>query len=298
MPDPLSVAAGIVGLVVPALHGARLLLDDIHQIRGAPKAVISLKDELRLFEVALKSLQAVEQSEWQSLGSTIADQAQLALTSCSTACTLFRDDLHHWTKHSDEGALSWRDRVNVGFFKQHRVQALSDQLRNCYKTINFVVSIATLYVLRPAIPQMLTLYSYSSIRQGHTTEKIKEAVLENRAGIKDAVAVADEDLAEVQATLEQLRLSGAEAAQQVEPPVQDGQPVQERQLDENTVKQLEGERIALQATRKILQELLPKTEEKAINEAESKPQQVVQVTFNDIHLPAGTSQHAQAFVRH
>jgi len=146
MADPLSVSASIVGIVVPALHGARLLLEDIHQIRGAPKAVIGLKDELRLFEVALQSLQAVEQLEWESLGSTIADQAKLALGTCSGACSLFRDDLLHWTKHSDEGTLSWRDRVNVGFFKQHRVQALSDQLSNCYRTINFVVSIATLCV--------------------------------------------------------------------------------------------------------------------------------------------------------
>jgi hypothetical protein len=146
MTDPLSVAASIVSLVVPALHSARLLLDDIHQIRGAPKAIISLRDEVRLFEMALQSLQAVQQSEWESLGGTIADQATLALSTCSGACTLFRSVLRHWTKHSDEGTLSWRDRVNVGFFKQERVHALSGQLSNCYRSINFVVSIATLYV--------------------------------------------------------------------------------------------------------------------------------------------------------
>jgi Fungal N-terminal domain of STAND proteins len=146
MTDPLSVSASVVGLVVPALHGTRLLLEDIHQIKVAPKAVIGLKDELHLFEVALESLQAVEQSEWESLGSTVSNQAQLALGTCTSACTLFRNDLRQWTKHSDERTLSWRDRVNVGFFKRDRVQALSDQLSNCYRTINFVVSIATLYV--------------------------------------------------------------------------------------------------------------------------------------------------------
>jgi Fungal N-terminal domain of STAND proteins len=147
MADPLSVSSAVVGLVVPALHGARLLLEDIHQIRGAPKAIVNLKEELRLFELALQSLQAVEQSEWESLGGTIADQAKLALATCSDTCKLFRDDLRSWTKHSDEETLSWRDRVNVGFFKKHRVHALADQLSNCYKAINLVVSMATLYVL-------------------------------------------------------------------------------------------------------------------------------------------------------
>jgi hypothetical protein len=72
-----------------SLHGARLPLEGIHQIKGAPKVIIGLKDELRFFEVALKSLQAVEQPEWNSLGSIIADQANLALTTCSGACASF-----------------------------------------------------------------------------------------------------------------------------------------------------------------------------------------------------------------
>jgi hypothetical protein len=129
----------------------------------------------------------------------------------------------------------------------------------------------------------LTLFSYSSIRQGHATEDIKNAVLEKRAGIEDAVAVADEDLAGVQTALGQLQLASAsaEAVEQAEQAVQGGR------LDENAIKQLEGERIALQATRRILEELLPKTEERAVNGAASQPEQSVQVTFGDIHLPPG-----------
>jgi hypothetical protein len=42
--------------------------------------------------------------------------------------------------------MSWRDRANVGFFKQQRIKSLSDQLQNCKMTVNAVVSIATLYV--------------------------------------------------------------------------------------------------------------------------------------------------------
>jgi hypothetical protein len=146
MADPLSIVAGIVGISAPALHGARLLLHDIQQIKGAPKAIIGIKNEIRSLEAALKSLQAVEQPAWNSLGSQVADQAKVTFTSCGEACNLFRADLQLWTKHSADGTLSWQDRVNVGFFKQRRIQALSDQLRSCYSTMNLVVSVATLYM--------------------------------------------------------------------------------------------------------------------------------------------------------
>jgi len=142
----LGVAANIVGIAVPALHGARLLLDDIQQIRGAPKAIIGLKNELRSLEMAYQSLQAVAQPDWDSLGGTVADQAKVAVTTCEDACNLFRADLQYWTKHSEDGTLSWQDRLNVGFFKQHRVKALSDQLHTCYITMNLAVSVANLYV--------------------------------------------------------------------------------------------------------------------------------------------------------
>ena len=70
MADPLSVAASIVGVTVPALHGTRLLLDDLQGIADAPKAVESLKEDLLSVDMALKSLQAVKDPEWKSLGET------------------------------------------------------------------------------------------------------------------------------------------------------------------------------------------------------------------------------------
>jgi len=142
----LGVAASIVGITVPALHGARLLLDDVQQIKGAPKAIIGLKSALRSLEMAYKALQAVEQRDWDALGGSVAEQAKITIASCEDACNLFRADLQYWTKHSDDGTLSWQDRLNVGFFKQHRVAALSDQLHNCYTTMNLTVSVANLYV--------------------------------------------------------------------------------------------------------------------------------------------------------
>ena len=146
MADPLSIGAGVVGIIVPALHGTRLLLDDLRCIIDAPKAIETLKEDLCSVEMALASLQAVKDVEWELLGNTVVEQSKATISTCTKACDMFRADLQRWTKHSDEGKLSWQDRANVGFFKQRRIKAISDQLQTCHISINSVVGIATLCV--------------------------------------------------------------------------------------------------------------------------------------------------------
>lgn len=146
MADPLSIGAGVVGIIVPALHGTRLLLDDLRCIIDAPKAIETLKEDLCSVEMALTSLQAVKDVEWELLGNTVVEQSKATINTCTKACDMFRADLQRWTKHSDEGKLSWQDRANVGIFKQRRIKAISDQLQTCQISINSVVGIATLCV--------------------------------------------------------------------------------------------------------------------------------------------------------
>jgi hypothetical protein len=39
MADPLGIAASVVGIIGPALHGTRLLLQNLQQLKDAPKTV-------------------------------------------------------------------------------------------------------------------------------------------------------------------------------------------------------------------------------------------------------------------
>jgi Fungal N-terminal domain of STAND proteins len=144
MADPLSVAASVVGITVPALHGTRLLLDDLERLKDAPKTVKRLADDVRSVEGTLKLLQGVEDREWKSLGTTVVEESKTTVDSYKQACYLFRANLQRWTKHSEDGKLAWQDRANVGFFKKDQVKAMSEQLQNCKLSINSVVSIATL----------------------------------------------------------------------------------------------------------------------------------------------------------
>jgi len=144
MGDPLSVTASIVGIAVPALHGTRLLLDDLERLKDAPKTVKRLTDDVRSVDATLKLLEGVDKRDWDLLGTTVAEQSKSTIDSCKQACDLFRADLHRWTKHSEDGKLAWQDRTKVGFFKKDQIKAMSEQLQNCKLTITNVVSVATL----------------------------------------------------------------------------------------------------------------------------------------------------------
>jgi hypothetical protein len=147
MADPLSAAASVVGIVVPALHATRLLLDDIQSIVEAPNAVASLEQDLRYVGLALQALKAIHSSDWELLGQEVVDESRHTISTCAKACDKFKNDLSQWTKHSDDGKLSWRDRANVGFFKQQRIKSLSEKLQACTVMINTTASIANLYAL-------------------------------------------------------------------------------------------------------------------------------------------------------
>lgn len=145
MTDPLSVAAGIVGIVVPALHGARLLVNDLERITGAPEAIAKLRQDADAVKTNLDLLQAIGEEDWALLGLEVTRHSKATIESCDTACNAIREDLQRWTKRSKGGSLSWHDRVNVGFFKDHQLKAHSTQLQTYKLTLSSIVGTASLY---------------------------------------------------------------------------------------------------------------------------------------------------------
>jgi len=93
MANPLSITASAIGIIMPALHGTRLLLEDLQQLKDAPKTVKRLVEDVHSINTALKLLQSVEEREWDLLGVGIAKQSETTISSCTKACELFRADL-------------------------------------------------------------------------------------------------------------------------------------------------------------------------------------------------------------
>jgi hypothetical protein len=144
MADPLSITASVVGIIIRALHGTRLLLEDLQQLNDAPNTIKRLTDDVHSVYTTLELLQGVEDGDWKSLGQKVAEQSKVTISSCTQACDLFRADLQKWTRHSEDGRLTWLDRANVGFFKKGQAKAMSDQLQSCKLAINLIVGVVTL----------------------------------------------------------------------------------------------------------------------------------------------------------
>jgi hypothetical protein len=142
--DGVSAAASIVALLVPAAHAARTLLDDINKVLGAPEAITSIAQDIESLKKALAALDTVPPADLDLLGPEVVTEIKSALNLCNQACLKFIADLRRWTKHLDDGKLSWLEKVKVGFFKQKRINALSAQLQNWKITIDQVVSVAIL----------------------------------------------------------------------------------------------------------------------------------------------------------
>jgi hypothetical protein len=56
MPNPLSIAASVVGITVPALHRVQLLLEDLQQLKEALKTVKRLLEDVQSVNTALSLL--------------------------------------------------------------------------------------------------------------------------------------------------------------------------------------------------------------------------------------------------
>ena len=56
MPDLLSITAGVVGITVPALHGIRLLLEDLEQFKNASKTVKRLLEDVQSVDTSLAQI--------------------------------------------------------------------------------------------------------------------------------------------------------------------------------------------------------------------------------------------------
>ena len=90
MADFLSITASVVGITMPALHGTRLLLKDLQELKDAPKTVKRLTDDVHSVHTALELLESVEDRDWKSLGESVAKQSEATISGCTQACRRVR----------------------------------------------------------------------------------------------------------------------------------------------------------------------------------------------------------------
>ncbi|KAJ3569925.1 hypothetical protein NPX13_g5914 [Xylaria arbuscula] len=253
MADPLSTAASVVGIVVPALHGIRLLLDDLEKLSDVPETVKSLEGEIRLVEATIQSFLTITEPQWQALGTSIVEQSKTTLITCKESCEKFKADLLGWTRHSRDGKLSWQDRARVGFLKQNRIEAMSVQLRGYQGSLSLVASTATLHY---------------SILNAHITKDIKASISEKALEIASSITSTDLQLATINTELDKLDL-GVSASN-----------ISNKRYDQGTEQSTLGqERAVLESCLTLLEALKSKNEEGKEHAAQKERDQSISVTF-------------------
>lgn len=104
MSDPVSVAAGIVGLTAFAIQSSKALYDTIEKIKNNGRNVRELKEELTALSSVLKSLEetlAISEVDFGAL--------QPPLLRCGRLCQEYSVLIGKCSAHAGSGRFSLRD---------------------------------------------------------------------------------------------------------------------------------------------------------------------------------------------
>jgi hypothetical protein len=96
-------------------------------------------------------------------------------------------------------------------------------------------------------------YRYSSVRHSHITEEIKKVISTKQAEVKSAIIIAEKQLIVLENKLEELNLSS-----------DDEEAAGPKEGKAEALRQLEEERNTVNTSRKLLEELLSKSQEEAV----------------------------------
>ncbi|KAH8744942.1 hypothetical protein F5882DRAFT_433341 [Hyaloscypha sp. PMI_1271] len=147
MTDPLSITASAVGIIMPALHGTRLLLEDLHQLKDAPKTVKRLAEDVRSVDTALKLLQAdrasvgfLKQGQIKAMSEQLSNY-KLTINSVVSIATLYSSVRHsHITEEIKKAISTKQTEVKVVLENKLEELNLSSDDDNAAKLLNELLS--------------------------------------------------------------------------------------------------------------------------------------------------------------
>ena len=276
MADPFSITAGIAGIAAPALHGTRILLDDLRKISDAPALVKALEGDISTINLTLESLREIPEAQWEALGNATVEQSKTTIRTCTEACVKFKADLEQWKGKSKGGQLSFRGRLNVGFLRESQIKSMSGQLQKYQGTLSMVISMANLSVVSPmyAFLVICVIFANHLIRRASISEKPiprdkKDAFLVEGRTITNIIAATDQELATMETQLRNLSIDGNSANSA------------NFESDESTrnVRVIEDEMTAFQQSLRLLEELRVRNEIDARKIAQEEQRGRTHVTF-------------------
>lgn len=134
MADPISLASGVLALVVFAHKSCLTLYTTIQSFKTQPKRVRDLTDELGAFTNVLESL-----SDMMRLHTEVDFPAlDLPLRRCSSACDEFLQELRKCCSRSGGDRQSFRDWAKLRYMGDN-IDDFTDSLAAYKSTINIAL---------------------------------------------------------------------------------------------------------------------------------------------------------------
>lgn len=144
MADPLSVTAGVVGVLGFALHGAKRLYEFIDSLRSAPKDIATLSADLRALYEVLAVLAGMQDT--LAANSSLCQCLQAPLDNCVDVFEEFTVTLHKSTTATRDGGTRVRTWKNLEWaFKDKEIQLFRDTLITYKASLDLAVGALTLY---------------------------------------------------------------------------------------------------------------------------------------------------------
>lgn len=148
--EPLSITASVVAVTGLAYKSCKLLRSVIKGLQNAPETLRGLHNALEAFENVIRSLQHDLDGLCDSTFSSDQKESLRALEPimryCNMECDAFAARLAELTSHSDPDRITLVDRFRLKF-NDGDVRVLKENLAQCQRTLNDVLSFTNLYVL-------------------------------------------------------------------------------------------------------------------------------------------------------
>jgi hypothetical protein len=132
--DPLSITAAIIGISGAAITSIVSVRNTINNIQDAEKVVGDIRTQLDNIQKPLVSHDTLTITDAGTLAASKDALARSgvaeAVNDCGKACVAFDKKLQKWTKHSPDGKLSFRDKINRRCLEQREGPHLQDPRRD------------------------------------------------------------------------------------------------------------------------------------------------------------------------
>lgn len=143
MADPLSITAGIAGLLGFALHGSKRMLDFIDNIRDAPRDIAALSVDLKARYQELAALAAMH--EGFDRNPAMGDFLREPLTNCVDVFTEFTTMLNQYIITTKDGSKRVRTWKHVAWaFKDKEIQLFRNTLLAYKSSLTIAIGAMTL----------------------------------------------------------------------------------------------------------------------------------------------------------